>query len=569
MLDARVSMTDIAALNAVKTLFLKSCRAVAVAGCVILILGASPARAEKRVALVVGVSKYLNVPALGSAVNDAAAMSEAFKKSGFDSVDLKQNPGVLELRRILREFSEKANGADVAVVYYAGYGVDVDGINYLIPADAKLQSASDILDEAVDLDRVLQQIGSAKQLRLVILEAAHDNPFVKTMKRDGRIRVGNGLARIESATPGTLVALAAKAGTIVSQDNGERSRYTAALIQYLLSPDRDLVVVFRLARDDVLKQSNNRQEPFVYGALGRETVSLSPKASGSPAGPAIIQAEPPMVASQPPPPPAKPVTALVTSKPAVETLGPAISSNYASLPEFGRRVALVIGNSAYKDAPVLPNPTRDAAAIANELQRLGFQAVSLETNLGREKMIDALRSFARQAQTADWALVYFAGHGMEVGGVNYLLPVDAAIESDLDMPFAAVPLDQVLNATDRARKLRLVILDACRNNPYANRMTRTADVSSRSVVSRGFSRVEPNAGTLVVYAAKDGQTASDGEGANSPFTVALLKNLERPGIELRRMFDNVRDDVQEFTRQRQLPYTYGSITGKEDFYFAR
>ncbi|WP_454620432.1 caspase family protein [Bradyrhizobium cenepequi] len=136
------------------------------------------------------------------------------------------------------------------------------------------------------------------------------------------------------------------------------------------------------------------------------------------------------------------------------------------------------------------------------------------------------------------------------------------------MPFAAVPLEQVLNATERARKLRLVVLDTCRNNP-ANRIARTADVSSRSTVTRGFARVEPNAGTLVVYAAKDGQTASDGDGGNSPFTLALLKNLAKPGVEIRRMFDNVRDDVQEFTRQRQLPYTYGSVTGREDFYFAR
>jgi uncharacterized caspase-like protein len=241
----------------------------------------------------------------------------------------------------------------------------------------------------------------------------------------------------------------------------------------------------------------------------------------------------------------------------------------SSSPEFGRRVALVIGNSAYNNAPALPNPARDATAVAGALQGLGFQSVVVETNLGREKMIDALRNFARQAQSADWALVYFAGHGMEVGGTNYLLPVDASIESDLDMPFAAVPLEQVLNATDRARKLRLVILDACRNNPFANKMTRTAGVSSRSVVDRGFARVEPDAGTLVIYAAKDGQTASDGDGANSPFATAFLKNLARPGVEVRRLFDNVRDDVQELTRQRQLPYSYGSISGREDFYFLR
>jgi uncharacterized caspase-like protein len=106
-------------------------------------------------------------------------------------------------------------------------------------------------------------------------------------------------------------------------------------------------------------------------------------------------------------------------------------------------------------------------------------------------------------------------------------------------------------------------------NPFASKMARTAEVSSRGLVDRGFARVEPNAGTLVVYAAKDGHTASDGDGANSPFTSALLKNLQMPGVEVRRLFDNVRDDVQDITRQRQLPYSYGSISGREDFYFLR
>jgi branched-chain amino acid transport system substrate-binding protein len=291
--------------------------------------------------------------------------------------------------------------------------------------------------------------------------------------------------------------------------------------------------------------------------------------------PAVAEAKlPPSVAPPAPPvaqPPAPAVAVAVPppSRPPVVASTPSSSSKYPSSPEFGRRVALVIGNSSYKDAPALANPIRDASAVANTLQRLGFQSVTLETNLGREKMIDALRNFAHLSQSADWALVYFAGHGMEVGGVNYLLPTDATIESDRDMPFAAVPLDQVLNATDRAHKLRLVVLDACRSNPYANRMIRTSEVSSRSAVARGFSRVEPNAGTLVVYAAKDGQTASDGDGANSPFTTALLKNLQVPGVEVRRMFDNVRDDVEDFTQKRQLPYTYGSVSGREDFFFLR
>jgi branched-chain amino acid transport system substrate-binding protein len=302
---------------------------------------------------------------------------------------------------------------------------------------------------------------------------------------------------------------------------------------------------------DTQSPSNARPQP-----VPPPIVALAPP----PPPPAVV---PPPPAVTPPPPA---VIAVPPPKPATVVAPP--PSNFAASTDFGTRVALVIGNSTYKDAPALPNPTRDAKAVAQMLTKLGFQTVTLQTDLGREKMLDALRNFARQAQSADWALVYFAGHGMEVGGVNYLIPVDAVIESDQDMTFAAIPLEQVLNTTDRARKLRLVILDACRSNPYANRMKRTAEVSSRSVVTRGFARIEPS-GTLVVYAAKDGQTASDGDGSNSPFTTALLKNLATPNIEVRRMFDNVRDDVQELTRGQQLPFTYGSVSGRQDFYFTR
>jgi tetratricopeptide (TPR) repeat protein len=228
-----------------------------------------------------------------------------------------------------------------------------------------------------------------------------------------------------------------------------------------------------------------------------------------------------------------------------------------------RRIALVIGNSAYKSVPALPNPRRDAERVATTLRAVGFQAVTLQGDLTREKLVDALRAFARAADTADWALVYFAGHGIEIGGVNYLIPVDARLESDRDAPLDAVPLEQVLGAVEGARKLRLVLLDACRDNPFANQMRRTS--ASRSV-GRGLARVEPGAGTMIAYAAKHGSLAFDGDG-NSPFATALIKRLQVPGIELRRLFDLVRDDVVDATGGRQEPFTYGSLSGREDSYF--
>ena len=260
--------------------------------------------------------------------------------------------------------------------------------------------------------------------------------------------------------------------------------------------------------------------------------------------------------------PSPPATALSEKSSVVTAIVPSagpVSNN-------DRRVALVIGNSTYQNVSALPNPERDANLVAEVLKRTGFEAVTLLTDLRKDVLVNALRDFAARAETADWAVVYYAGHGMEVGGINYLIPTDARIAADRDIGFEAVPLEQVLNAAERAKKLRLVILDACRDNPFANQMKRTLTVASRSV-SRGLAAVEPEAGTLVVYAAKDGETALDGEGTNSPFASAFVKNLPTPGLEVRRLFDFVRDDVMEATGRKQKPFSYGSISGRQDFYF--
>jgi tetratricopeptide (TPR) repeat protein len=227
------------------------------------------------------------------------------------------------------------------------------------------------------------------------------------------------------------------------------------------------------------------------------------------------------------------------------------------------RTALVIGNSSYKAVAALPNPRRDAEAVAAALRGIGFE-VTLAGDLARDKLVDALRSFAAASEKADWAVIYFAGHGIEVGGVNYLVPVDARLAADRDVQFEAVPLDQVLGAVEGAHKLRMVLLDACRENPFARQMQRT--VAARSV-GRGLARIEPGPGTLVAYAARDGQVALDGDGQNSPFAAALVKLLNRPGLEINKLFRLVHDEVMEATGNRQEPYTYGALPGREDFYF--
>jgi uncharacterized caspase-like protein len=240
-----------------------------------VLIAAEPACADKRVALVVGISAYEHAPRLANSVNDAASMTALFKNAGFDVVETRRDIGIVEFRRAVREFSDKVRDSDIAVLYYAGHGIEVDGTNFLIPADAKLQSDFDIEDEALSLDRVLKSLDPAKRLRLVILDACRENPFAKSMRRTtGTRAVNRGLARVEPTSSDTLVAFAARAGAVAADGEGRNSPYTTALVKYLASPGLDLRIALGRVRDEVLKSTNNRQEPFVYGSLGGATVAL-------------------------------------------------------------------------------------------------------------------------------------------------------------------------------------------------------------------------------------------------------------------------------------------------------
>lgn len=227
--------------------------------------------------MVIGVSEYQQVPRLPNPSRDAEAMTALFKKAGFDSVVSKRDLGIADLRRAIREFSETSRDADMSVVYYAGHGIEVDGVNYLVPADAKLVSDFDIEDETISLDRVLKALDPAKRLKLVILDACRDNPFTRSMKRTVASRtIGRGLAKFEPTMSDTLVAYAAKAGAVAADGDGQNSPFALALLRHITEPGLDLRIAFGRVRDDVLKATANRQEPFVYGSLGGSTTSLVP-----------------------------------------------------------------------------------------------------------------------------------------------------------------------------------------------------------------------------------------------------------------------------------------------------
>jgi len=225
----------------------------------------------------------------------------------------------------------------------------------------------------------------------------------------------------------------------------------------------------------------------------------------------------------------------------------------------GKRVALVIGNSTYRSVPTLPNPANDGADIAAALTRLGF-AVTLVTNASFDQMRRALIALGRDAAGADMAAVFFAGHGMEISGENWLIPVDAELKKDTDAANEAVSLRSVILQVSNTTSLGLVVLDACRNNPFVAKMSRS--LALRAVIGGGLGRIEPVGNVLVAYAARDGTTALDGDGRNSPFTAALLHNIETPGVEVTFMLRNVRDDVMGVARNEQQPFVCGSLSRK-------
>src|SRR5271156_5579143 len=246
-------------------------------GLVVATLANQAAVAERRVALVIGNSRYVYANTLANTVNDADAIAALLTKAGFDLVDERRDVGVVEFKRAVREFLGSATNADIAVVYYSGHGIEIGGANYLIPVDAKLASDFDVDDEAITLDRMILATQPAKKLSLILLDACRDNPFLRAPSGVAATRsIANRLVAVEPTNADTLVAYAAKAGSTSYDGAGPNSPFTTALVKYIAEPGLDIRIALGNVRDDVLASTGNRQEPFVYGSLGGADISLVP-----------------------------------------------------------------------------------------------------------------------------------------------------------------------------------------------------------------------------------------------------------------------------------------------------
>ena len=224
-----------------------------------------------------------------------------------------------------------------------------------------------------------------------------------------------------------------------------------------------------------------------------------------------------------------------------------------------KRVALIIGNSAYQHTIPLPNPKNDAVVLSRVLKRLGFDVVT-GVNLKRTDFEKTVRTFAQRLKTADVGLFFYAGHGLQVNGNNYLVPIDAKLADEADLEFAMVKMDAVMRQMERNSKTNLIFIDACRDNPLARSLARAMGRTRSASIGRGLAPVRSGIGSMITFATEPGNVALDGEGKNSPFTSALVHHIETPGLDIADLLRRVRRQVIDTTKGRQVPWNHSSLT---------
>lgn len=229
-----------------------------------------------------------------------------------------------------------------------------------------------------------------------------------------------------------------------------------------------------------------------------------------------------------------------------------------------RKVALVVGNSSYANVPRLPNPHNDASDIIARLKAMEFDVIP-GLDLDRNGFLNTLALFGRAAEGADVALFFYAGHGLQVNGQNYLVPTDAKVEYEAELDIALIPVSLVMQQLARGSRVNIVLLDACRDNPFAKDLSRTLGTRSSSALGRGLSRIQTASGTFIAFATQPDNVAQDGAGRNSPFTQAFLANMDKPGLSLSDLMIEVRNDVMQQTNGKQVPWDSSSLTGRFSF----
>jgi uncharacterized caspase-like protein len=505
---------------------------------------------EKSKALVIAIDHYDGRawPQLSNGIRDAEEVAKGLSAQGFE-VTLKKDLKSTDLDDVLRNFFivEGSDPNARLLLWFAGHSETIDGEAYLVPVDAPSPKLnSDFRLKAISLRRFGEYMREANAKHvLAIFDSCFSGavfnvtrwapPPAITLATTQPVRefISSGEAQQQVSDDGTFrkLFLDALAGKEPDADANHDGYVTGTELGLFL-------------QQKMTNLTNNRQTPR-YGKLN---------AYGYDRGDFVFQIGKPDATSTARPPA---MQSQNEATPAWAAISPSTTSiSIVDVAHAEKRVALVIGNAAYKNTATLQNPKNDANDIAASFTRLNFSVRKLIDGTF-DDMRRALLQFGREAVGADMAVIYYSGHGMEIGGENWLIPIDAELQSDRDAENEAIALKSAMYQVANGSSLGLVILDACRNNPFAAKMQRS--VRARSV-DRGLVRVEPTDNVLVAYAAREGTVASDGDEKHSPFTAALLDNLETPGLEINFLFRAVRDEVLAVTKREQQPFVYGSLS---------
>jgi uncharacterized caspase-like protein len=492
----------------------------------------------RRVALSIGNN---DVPAgINNAANDSELIATTLRGLGWDvtqiaNVDRQAMMAALQgLRGKVGEFC----ASDVVLFYFAGNGLEVNRVSYFGGTDAATNRLSnptsfadqvDALRTFVSSNDVLSAIESHPGPKFIVLDTCRDNPFQNLRANLEQFAA----PRLPSNTFFAYASEPLDNAADFGPDNRNHGPYAWSLSRKLVQISGSAEEVFRSVRQDVIELSGRpgaafKQRPFVESSLQGEVY--------------------------------------LGKVPELRTLVVSPAAGVAQR-KAEKRIALLVANGNYASQNALPNPANDVEYVSSVLKGLGFE-VFVESNLIYRDFSETLRAFGRKASEADWVLVYFAGHGMEIGGRTYLLPTDVKLEKDVDADDEAIKLDVILEKVERARGLGLVVLDACRNNPFEESIVQTRRRGRDARTGSGLARADVDSvGVLVAYSAKHGTTAEDGDGKMSPFALALVEEIQKPNVEVNMVFRRIRDRVLERTERRQEPFMYGSLPGRE-FYFS-
>jgi len=545
-------------------LFLTFAAALAPSGAFAGLAGA----AKSRFALVVSNEYYPEIWDLHFSHADGQITSKTLAELNFQ-VEWVRDGSIGNVRQALSRIKQKAEAAgpdSVVFFYFSGHAAEDGTRNYII------------LNERVPQQNAKLPLPEWKRANLPIIGLPYREAtsFLATLKTKASFVVIDShydLDEPELFEPGQVFATQGRPLLNAADSNN----YSLALSSALLTPGITVDGVFKRVQVRVAEVTNGRQIPFSSNKIGKdfilnETGNPADVLPTSEAGDAILE-EPLWISVKD----SKDIPLLnvylrrfpegkhaaEAQKQIDETARLAAIAAKQAHRQVGsrleRRVALVIGNSAYQQADRLPNPVNDAHGIDAALKGLGFETVQEGYDLGREAMLKSLKSFGEAAKGADWAVVYYAGHGMEVKGANYLIPIDAKLGDEEDVEEEAVPVSRLLDRLQDVAGIKVFILDACRDNPFATRMFRRRGIRGGG---KGLAEIHADSGTLIAFATSPGDSALDGEGEHSPYAKALIDHFGDQGSEIRLMFGSVADSVQDATRKEQLPWISSPLGGK-------